>query len=136
MKTLNYSIIACVVILLGSCSGISKFVYDNGDPNMRIRHFADQNPDSRSKRTKYYVRVDSSNIQFYYSFFPDKISKTSKIYGKTHRQFVFGESLSQYRLTQMDSAVLRTTDHIIDTLQRKDKKKSTGVKGLVDALDK
>lgn len=133
MKALNFSIVAFVVILIGSCGVISKLVYDNGDPNMRIRHFANKNPDSKSKRTNYYVRVDSSNIQFFYSFFPDKIIKTSKIYGKKSRQFIFGESRSQYILTQMDSAVFKTTDNIVDSAHRKDIKKSTGVTGLVDA---
>lgn len=132
MRAMNFSIVACVMILFGSCGTVSKLVYDNRDPNMRIRHFADKNPDPKSIRTMYYVRVDSSNIQFYYSFFPDRIYKTSKIYGKKSRQFVFDESHHQYELTQMDSAVFRTTDNIVDSSQQKYIKKSTGVTGSVD----
>jgi hypothetical protein len=134
MKAMNFLLLIYVVILFGSCHE-ARLVFDNGDRNMRIRHFENTNPDSKSKLTKYYVRVDSSSIQFYYSFFPDKIYKTSKIYGKKAREFVFGESHPKYALTQMDSAVFKTTDSIIDSSVQKFIKKSTGVTGLREASE-
>ncbi len=82
-----------------------------------------------------YACVDSNNIKTYYSYYPDRILKTSEISKVISYTVFYGslpanhESKTYLRFSSLDTQVLVKGDRLLDSLGYGNFKKSKGAEG-------
>jgi hypothetical protein len=112
-----------------SCRSASKIIFQTNGAEGRVRYYVSENPDYRKGEGKFYARVDTSNVQIFYSFRPDKIYKTYNNDGNSVYFLIF-EREPMLPLNPIDRIVFTRADNLLDSLGNKDLQRARGATGF------
>ena len=119
---------AIIASLLLSCSNTSRLVYDTKADGNRIRFFQANFTKHKKNWSDFYAQVDSNNVRIYYNFFRNDINKT---YGNNDnvKYILTSDKQPMSPLTSIDIVVFTNANKIMDSLNFKELKRTSGATG-------
>jgi hypothetical protein len=125
------------LILLISCSSNTKLIYKDSTEYGRLKFYIEKKSSESSLPNRIYATIDSSNTKIYYSFYSDRIVKTTSkdpnlSYTLFYGQIEWNPNSKMYgNFSSLDSLILSQGDKLIESNEYTYLKKSKGANGYL-----
>ena len=133
---LTHIFLPTIFISLFGCSSTVKLVNKSQTKYGEIKFYSEKDSKNSSSIKRIYASVEIANNKSYYSFYPEKIVKTTGtakaliytvFYGQISANF---DSNIYQRFSNLDSVVLTKGDRLLDSLRLQNFKTSRGADGF------
>ena len=132
----RHIILPIIFISLFGCSSTVKLIDKSQTKYGDIKFYSEKVTKDNSSIKRIYASVKTADSKSYYSFYPDKIVKTTDTAKTLNYTVFFGQLPENYdsniyqRFSHLDSLVLTKGDKLLDSLRLDNFKTSKGADGF------
>jgi len=132
MNAIGFRYFIFLIIVFYSCNSNIKLIDKNHTKYGSIKFYSEREKKGSAEIIRIYASVENTGIRSYYSFYPDRISKTTDSAKELIYVAFFGQLPKNYdfhmyqKFSSLDSLIFKQGDNILDSLGLINFKRSKG----------